>query len=387
MNVRKVKIDGLGFGPQRLFSLRFVTAYGLGRSAQVLCLLLVAMMTTTCLDEIDLAQGLPLPEGIVVSGRMLVGEDFIEAEVILEELFRFENSNRPDQVVTATVSVVNSEGQSMPLSFRNGVYFGQLPVNDPSFRAEDGMSFTVDVLTQDGANYFSEPEVLAPSLPVGEAFAERTEVEIMDLVGNSTFVPAMEYKINTPLRYPNGEPAFLRWLMTEVYQLTDEDLDEITLEPKVCYVPLPFAGLEVKVIGNIGGVDAVEGFSLGKNAIDFAYGEGNYMVIRQESISERAFTYFDQVSQIASRDLSIFEAPGGPILGNIRSSDDAISNVYGYFYVARPSVARVPVTPAEADNPVSGCPLLSDMPPPTNRCTDCLIVRNASTTRPEWWQL
>lgn len=368
-------------------SFRILKIDGFGRGAQVLCLLLMAMLTTTCLDEIDLAQGLPLPEGIVVSGRMLAGDEFVEAEVILEELFRFENSNRPDQVVTARVSVINSDGQTMPLTFRNGVYSGQVPVNDPSFRVEDGMSFTVDVVTQDGANYFSDPEVLAPALPVGEAFAERSEVETLDLIGNPTVVPAMDYKINTPLRYPNGDPAFLRWLMTEVYQQTDEDFDEITLEPKVCYIPLPFGGLEVKVIGNVGDVDAVENFSLGKNPIDFAYGEGNYMVIRQESISERAYTYFDQVSQIASRDLSIFEAPGGPILGNIRSSDDGISNVYGYFYVTRTSVARVPVTPAEAGNPVLGCPLLAAMPPPTNRCTDCLIVRNATTTRPDWWEL
>lgn len=341
---------------------------------------------TGCLDEIDLGQGLPLPEGIVVSGRLLAGEEFNEAEVILEELFRFENSNRPDQVVNAAVTIVNSDGQTMPLTFREGNYSGRLPVNDPSFRVEDGMTFSVNVVTQEGDNYFSEPEVLAPALPVGEAFAEVTELEITDLVGNPGFVPAIEYKINTPLRYPSGEPAYLRWLMTEYYQFTDEDFDVVTGEPKVCYVPQPFGGLEVKVVGNIGVVDSLLGFSLGKNRIDFAYGEGNYLEIRQESISERAFIYFDQVGQIASRELSIFEAPGGPIVGNIRSSDAAISNVFGYFYVARPAVARVLVTPAQAGFPVNACPLITNMPPPTNRCTDCLIVRNATTERPEWWE-
>ena len=372
----------VGGGQHRWRSLLMI-----GRWTQVPGLVLIAVLVTSCLDEIDLAQGLPLPDGIVVSGRLLAGEDVNEAEVILEELFRFEGSNRPSQVVTATVTVVNSDGQELPLSFRDGVYTGQLPADDPSFRMEEGMTFSVNVVTREGANYFSEPEVLLPSLPAAGGSAELSDLEITDLIGNPTLVPAIEYKVNSPLRYPDGEPAYLRWLKTEVYQQTDEDFDLITGEPKVCYISIPFGGLEVKVLGNIGSVDSVAGFSLGKNRIDFGYAEGNYMVIRQESITERAFTYFDQVRQVASREFSIFEAPGGPIVGNIRSADAAITNVFGYFYVTKPSFARVPVTPAEAGNPVRACPLMVDMPPPTNRCTDCLIARNSSTVRPEWWEL
>ncbi|MEM6769772.1 MAG: hypothetical protein AAF597_04220, partial [Bacteroidota bacterium] len=209
----------------------------LGRGTRVLCLGLMAMLTSTCLDEIDLGQGLPLPDGIVVSGRMLAGEEFIEAEVILQELFRFQGSNRPNQIVTAAVTIVNEEGQELPLTYRDGNYFGQVPVNDPDFRVEDGMTFTVNVVTREGNNFFSEPEPLAPALPVGEAFAELSELETLDLIGNPRTIPAIDYKINTPLRYPNGEPAFLRWLMTEWYQLTDESQDPVTMDPKVCYVP------------------------------------------------------------------------------------------------------------------------------------------------------
>lgn len=358
-----------------------------GRGARVLALSLIAVSGTTCLDEIDLAQGLPLPEGIVVSGRLLAGDDFHEVEVTLEELFRFEGSNRPSLVVTAQVNLVNSDGQSLPLTYRDRVYKGQVAVNDPSFRVEDGMYFSIDIVTAEGINYVSDPEVLAPALPLTEVYAELSELETTDLIGNPTFLPAMDYKINTPLRYPDGEPAYLRWLMTEVYQQTDEDFDEVTMQPKVCYISLPFGGLEVKVLGNTGNVDAVEDFSLGKNRIDFAYGEGNYMIIRQEPISERAFNYFDQVRQVATRDLSIFEAPGGPILGNVRSTDESVTNVFGYFYVTRPSIVRVPVTPAEAGNPVLACPLMAPMPPTVNRCTDCLIAENSTLDRPEWWEL
>jgi len=110
---------------------------------QISLLTLLAALLFGCIDEIDLTQGLPLPDGIVVSGRLLVGEDVIDAEVLLEELFRFENSNRPAQIVTADVRIVNSDGQELELRFRDGIYRGSAPAGDPTFRAEDGMSFNV----------------------------------------------------------------------------------------------------------------------------------------------------------------------------------------------------------------------------------------------------
>lgn len=358
----------------------------LGLWSRTAMLLLMALFWTNCLDEIDLAQGIPLPEGIVVSGRLLAGEEFNEAEVILEELFRFEESNRPAQVVTADVSIVNGDGQSMELTFRDGKYSGSLPANDPSFLVEDGMTYSVNVRTREGGTYFSEEEVLLPALEPTNASVEMTEIETVNLIGNPVFLPAIEYRISSPIRYADGSPAYLRWLMNETYQQTDESRDTVT-GIKTCYTSVAFEGLKVKVASSPEGAAQITDFSLGKNRIDFGYAEGNYMVVRQESISRRAFDYFDQVRQIASTELSIFEAPGGPVIGNIAAGDESITNVYGYFYVARPAIIRIPVTPEEAGNPTLACPLLVDMPPPVSRCTDCLTVRNSTIVRPEWWNL
>lgn len=341
-----------------------------------------------CVDEIDLTQGLPLPDGIVVSGRLLAGDDLTEAEVILEELFRFENSNRPAQVVTANVRVVNEDGQEFPLLYRNGLYRGSLPANDPSFRVEEGMRFNVLVTTREGANYASEPEVLLPSLAPTEAVAVNTTVEVLNGAGVAESRPALEYLLSTPLRYSDGSPAYVRWLMDEYYEQTDMSTDTIT-GIKTCYINLPFEGTEVKVLGNVGGSNpTLTNYSLGKNPITFRYAESNYMVIRQEAISREAFEYYSQVNAIAGRELSIFEAPGGPVVGNVSSVEGTTSNVFGYFYVAKPAIVRVPVTREQAGNPTFACPLASAMPPPINRCTDCLVASNTSTTaRPPWWEL
>jgi hypothetical protein len=350
-------------------------------------LTLLAVLLFGCIDPIDLTQGLPLPDGIVVSGRLLVGEEFTEAEVILEELFRFEESNRPALIVSADVRVVNSDGQELELLFRNGLYQGRLPAGDPSFRTEEGMSFNVRIRTRDGQQFASTPEILPLGLEATNASAVRSTVILENQIGTPAEFPAMEYRISTPLRYPNGEAAYVRWLMTEFYQQSDMSTDTIT-GPKTCYTSAPFQGNEVKVVGPSSNVTELTDFSLGKNRIGFRYAEGNYMVIRQEAITRRAFEYYDQVSSIASTELSIFEAPGGPVVGNVESVDGSVSNVFGYFYVTRPSIVRVPVTPAEAGNPTFACPLEAGMPPPVNRCTDCLVASNTATlVRPPWWDL
>ena len=350
-------------------------------------LTLLAVLLFGCIDPIDLTQGLPLPDGIVVSGRLLVGEEFTDAEVILEELFRFEESNRPAQIVSADVRVVNNDGQELELLFRDGLYRARIPAGDPSFRTEDGMSFNISVRTRDGQQFASTPEVLPRVLEATGATAVPSTVTLENAVGSPQDFPAMEYLISTPLRYPNGEAAYVRWLMTEFYQQSDMSTDTIT-GPKTCYTSAPFQGNEVKVVGPSSNVSELTNFSLGKNRISFRYAEGNYMEIRQEAISQRAFEYYDQVNAIASTELSIFEAPGGPVVGNVESVDGSVSNVFGYFYVTRPSFVRVPVTPAEAGNPTFACPLATDFPPPVNRCTDCLVASNTATlVRPPWWEL
>jgi hypothetical protein len=351
-----------------------------------LLLILLAVLFFGCIDTIDLTQGLPLPDGIVVSGRLLAGEEFTDAEVLLEELFRFEDSNRPAQILSADVRVVNSDGQELKLLYREGIYRARIPAGDPAFRTDDDMSFNVKILTRDSLSFVSTPEILPPTLEASGATATATTLAVENQAGVQNDVSAIEYRISTPLRYANGEAAYVRWLLTEFYQQTDMSTDTTT-GIKVCYIDASFEGNKVKVVGPSSNVSELTDFPLGKNRVTFRYAEGNYMEIRQEAISREAFNYYDQVSSIASTELSIFEAPGGPVVGNVKSEDGSIANVFGYFYVARPSYIRVPVTPAQAGNPTAACPLANDRPPPINRCTDCLIASNNSTlVRPSWWE-
>nr|WP_253932019.1 DUF4249 family protein [Lewinella sp. W8] len=348
---------------------------------------MASALLSSCIDEIELGQGLPLPEGIVLQGRINVEDTISDVRITLEELFRFENSNRPAQIVTATVRLINEDEQSIILPFRQGAYVASLENDDPAFTIREGMSFRVEVETREGLQFASRSEILPQKLEVERAYWEPGTATIINAIGEPQDVPGASYFVDAPLRYPDGSSAYLRWTLEETYQQTDESTDTITGR-KTCYITLPFEARTLKLSGDINeNVSEIDRFGLGTNRISFRYAEGHYMTVRQEALTRNAFEYFDQIASIASTELSIFEPPGGPVVGNVFDVNGEINNVFGYFYVARQSVARVPVRPEEVGNPTLGCPLATSMPPPVNRCTDCLIVDGATTVRPPWWEL
>jgi len=324
-----------------------------------------ALLLTNCLDEIDLGQGEALPDGIVFQGRINAGNDgeLTDVAVKLERLFVAQGSNRPDQVVTASASIENSEGQSRDLRFLDGAYRATIDDNDPDFRVEAGLGYRVRVLTLQGEEYLTEFDILPDPLAIEEADAELTAVEILNQVDLPVTVPAMRFDVTAPVRYPDGSPTFLRFTLERTYKVTD--LPEIRPfdmnDPKVCYVSQPLDGDE--------------------------YAEGYVMTIFQEALSREAYEYFDQVDRIASRESSLFEPPAGPVVGNAFDVNGNTSNVFGFFYATNRTQARVAVSPEEAGNPDFFCPLSRPPSPfPTaNNCDDCLMINGSFLNRPSWF--
>lgn len=351
-----------------------------------------ALLLTNCLDEIDLGQGEALPDGIVFQGRINAGNDgeLTDVAVKLERLFVAQGSNRPDQVVTASASIENSEGQSRDLRFLDGAYRATIDDNDPDFRVEAGLGYRVRVLTLQGEEYLTEFDILPDPLAIEEADAELTAVEILNQVDLPVTVPAMRFDVTAPVRYPDGSPTFLRFTLERTYKVTD--LPEIRPfdmnDPKVCYVSQPLDGGDLILFNSLEtSVDRVEDFLLTFDPIDYEYAEGYVMTIFQEALSREAYEYFDQVDRIASRESSLFEPPAGPVVGNAFDVNGNTSNVFGFFYATNRTQARVAVSPEEAGNPDFFCPLSRPPSPfPTaNNCDDCLMINGSFLNRPSWF--
>lgn len=355
-------------------------------------ILLVALLFTTCLDEIDLGQGESLPDGIVLQGRINAGDggEDHDVRVKLERLFIAQESNRPDQVVTATVTLENSEGQSISLPFRDGAYRASITPGDASFRVESGLGFRVRVMTRENEEYETDFDVLQQPLDVEAARAVIGTVEVENNVGVTVELPAMLYDITAPVEYPDGTPTFLRWTLERTYKVTDQPvIAPFNLnDPKPCYVTRAFDGSNLILFNSLeSSLDRVENFPLTSQVIDFEYSEGYVMTIFQEALSREAFEYFDQIDRISSRESSLFEPPGGPVVGNARDVNGLTTNVFGFFYASSRSSARVAVSPEQAGNPGFFCPLVpstSPFPPP-NDCDDCQFISGSDLMKPVWF--
>lgn len=353
---------------------------------------LLGLLLLGCLDEIDLAQGEPLPSGIVLQGRINAGNDGepSDVEIRLERLFIAEESNRPDRVVTATVTVENSEGQSVPLRYADDAYVVEIPANDPDFRVAPGLGYRARAITREGEEYLTEFDVLPPPLEVDEAGATLATTEVLNTIGNPITVPAMRFDVSAPVRYPDGSPTFLRWTLERTYKVTDLPgiLPFLNNDPKSCYVSRALDGDDLKLFSSLTSTaDRVEDLVLTFDPVDYEYSEGYVMTIFQEALSQEAFEYFDQIDRIGSRESSLFEPPAGPVVGNAFDVAGESSNVFGFFYATNRTLGRVAVSPEEAGNPAFFCPL-SRPPSPfpsANDCDDCLRINNSVLQRPSWF--
>lgn len=359
---------------------------------RVFLLGILGLLFSTCLDEIDLGQGEALPDGIVFQGRINAGNDgeSTDVSVKLERLFVAEGSNRPNQVVTASASIENSEGQSRDLRFGDGAYEATIDNNDPDFRVEPGLGYRIRVITLEGEEYLTEFDVLPEPLAIEEAEAELTTIEVLNQVDVPVSVPAMRFDVTAPVRYPDGSPTFLRFTLERTYKVTDAPgiLPFSMNDPKVCYVSRALDGGNLVLFNSLEtSADRVEDFLLTFDRVDYEYSEGYVMTIFQEAISREAYEYFDQVDRIASRESSLFEPPAGPVVGNAFDVNGNTSNVFGFFYATNRTQARVAVSPGQAGNPGPFCPLTRPPSPfpSANDCDDCLRINGSFLNRPSWF--
>ncbi|NJB86892.1 hypothetical protein GGR26_002669 [Lewinella marina] len=352
-------------------------------------LLLLALLLLGCVDEIDLGQADALPEGIVVRGSLAVTSDGAVAEINLERLFQF-SSNLPNQVVSARVLLENTEGQSLPIPYRNGAYRLDIGRNHPEMTIRPGVGYRLTIFTQDDEAYQSDYDVLQPALPLESAGRSFVSLQTTSPAGTPVTVPGINYTVTTPVRYPDGAPARLRYQLSVDYALTDEpaQFPYTNNDPKTCYVSQTLAGNRLFLLdGRQATAERVVDYPLATVRINHLYAEGNYVTIYQEALSPPAFNYFSQIASIADQDRSIFGSPPGPVAGNVTDLNGLTPNVFGFFYTANRTLARVSVSPEEAGNPNTYCPLPPPERPnaPPTSCDDCMRLDGASLTPPPFW--
>ena len=347
-----------------------------------------------CLDEIDFSSAETIDSAIAIQGKV-VKADPSYISVTIRGVFNFQDV--PRLLDAREVTVEDESGNRVALPTRSdGVFYLEVPDNDPNFKIDYGKSYKLNVSTFDNRNYSSSLEALLPAPTPENLTVKKTQLETIDVNGNTNLFDQLTYSISTPLKPVNSEQnARILLEFESTYQFTDTPESygtracrptRIDEQSKICYITASPLTNYVSINGADLSVDRIDDFEVLNTGISTIYAEGFYLTVSQQSLTETAYAYWSQVGNVVARTGDLFQAPAGKVITNFVNLEDPKDNIFGYFYSTEETIRRVFVDPGLADNPSLPCPA-----PPSeggqapSDCCNCSSIPNSSTIRPVWW--
>ncbi len=342
---------------------------------------------SSCISDIDLQAPPDVDNLLAIQAQLTKGTPHVFFASI-GKVFDFGGRSAPIRV--RRVTLANELGQELVIpNTDTEEYRLEISPDSDEFVIEDFMTFNLVVETSDGRVYTSTFEQLLPVSQVDELTIDIvTEFEEQEtIIGGLVEVEKIQFSVTTPATVPNtNDLGRFRWTFEEVFQQTDTPPDGS--ESKTCYVTQGIgATVETTFDPTISGVSTIENLPIFVNNIFFNYAEGNYFIALQQSLTPTAFTYFNSVSEVISREASIFNSPAGRLQSNFTNLDDPDDEVFGYFFATSIDTARIFVSPETVGSPGRLCPVMSMRPTdcPSAACCDCLDQERSTLERPRWW--
>jgi hypothetical protein len=270
-----------------------------------------------------------------------------------------------------------------------GIYELELIPGASGLEVRRGGAYQLSVSTPDGRNYLSTFETLR-SVP--EPLGVRTLTarrDVLNEVGNIVDQAYIRFLLTTPLKTTAGEiPSYLKWDFTGTYKFRESTLSgPFPPGAKTCYINEAL-NLENVVVfdGTEARQDILRDFFILEEPFDYRFSEGFYLTLRQQSLSEEAFRYWNEISKVVNISGNFFEAPPGKVQGNFRNVDNAEEDVSGYFYATEETIFRLFIPPGN-EPPSPFCPLtISSAASVDTTCMDCLLRAGSTTIKPDFWE-
>ena len=344
-------------------------------------LLLIALVCTTCLDEIELKNQRFDTKAVIIQGKIVNGSTAV-AEVTVQRIGDYDGIELETHVSAAKVTLVSESGASIDLSEISAkrLYRVVIPGNHPTFRVQNGQGYSIRVTLPDGRKYESGVEKMIPVPKLEKTSFQQLDLALPNKKGFISTAAYLRFWVNTSLKAVNSsEKVKLRWELTGVYRLTDD-------RARICYYTEPVRLEKIFIYdGAAFQQERLDKHPLADALLDYRFAEGFYLTLIQESLSYNAFQYWDQVRNLAERSGNMFEAPAATIASNIKNSVDPKEPVFGFFYATTQDTMRLYVRPEQVGGPVKYCPQ-----PPTPRigptiCDNCLLQTGSTLTKPSFW--
>lgn len=347
-------------------------------------LFFLAALFPGCLEKIDVQAPKDLLSAIVIQGHLAKGNPSL-LRVEVSALFNFSGASRR-LINVREVLLLDESGSSLSIpAVGLGVHALEIPEDHPSFRIETGKTYRLRVATRDGRTYESAPEPILPVPSARRLTAEVVDKEVLNREGEIVLAQYIRFFIDTPLiTAEGGKKARLKWDALKTYRASD-------LMDNTCYLT------EVADVtnlwlqdGNLIAGEEIEKIPVHEEAIGSRFGEGFYLTVLQQSLSTKAFQYWDEVNQLIERTGSIFEPPAGKLKSNFININDPEEEAFGFFYATTQDTVRLYISPEFAGNPPSVCPPAGNLYSQSGDCIypvccDCRDVPNGTESKPDFW--
>lgn len=355
----------------------------------VVLVLTAFLLFSACIKEITLEAPEENSPNLAIRGRLL-GGDLPVVTVKITSVTDFRPSSIPIPVTGASVVLIDEFNHGIDIPMREpGIYELEIPPGAFDLEVKRGAAYQLSVSIPGGRNYLSTFEPLHAVPEPTEIRYTSTRRDVLNEANNIVDREFIQFLLTTPLRVPSNETrSYLKWDFIGTYKFLESTLAaSFPPQTKTCYIT-EFLNLENVVVfdGTAASQDVLQDFFLLDEQFDYRFSNGFYLTVRQQSLSESAYRYWDEVSRVVNITGNFFEAPPGKVRGNFRNVDDAQEEVAGYFYASEETIFRLYVDPGN-DPPMPFCPLTTPSAASVDTtCTNCLLRANSTIIKPDFWE-
>lgn len=344
-----------------------------------------------CLSQIDLPAPPSDAENVAITATLRKDAPSV-LDVRVVRVDNFSGFSSPIPIDNANIFLKDDLGNEsfVPLRF-SGQYRRVLEGGEGEVVIEAGRSYQLEVNLGQGRIYTSAFEQLSD---VPEATAINYAVETREAINETGSIVDQNFVrffIDTPLRVNGADSkAVLKWDMEGVHKIVESvPADAQVPNQRTCYV-FEDLQLERPVVfnGNESGKEILERQFIIEERVDSRFAQGFYLVVRQQSITEGAFDYWESIRKVVDRSGNFFDEPPGKIRGNFSNLEDPNEDVFGYFSAVQEDTIRLYIPPSALGLTIfPECPstIPAGQDPPRAFCFDCQLLRNSTTQKPDFW--
>jgi Domain of unknown function (DUF4249) len=291
----------------------------------------LTFLVSSCVDSV------PFPTKSEEGFLSVEGTFHNLADTQFVKLFRSQGYAAPPVFVSdAKVTVFGNDKTSGTFEeIRPGVY----ALMPDILRGAVGTSYYVEIKTKDGKIYRSEPEVMPEPIKPDSISFSAYDKEELSPSGLKTTEKVLKVEINTPLKH-SGLDAFFHWTIEDGFEFKEISYSPLQMPPpRTCYYTRKVMPAERIAIASskdlkISYADAFRINEMSLEQFNLQFKQIHVWQISQNSITEKAYTYWKEINEISFQVGSLFDVTPAYVKGNIYNVNDKDEKVLGYFEVA-----------------------------------------------------